>query len=520
MDEMFARRKHGLEEVAYPHPSLEPILAETYGCIVYQEQVMRISNVLADFSMAEADNLRKAMGKKKPEIMAKFSQSFLEGAERNGCAWNVAQEIWDNIVKFGGYGFNKSHSAAYAMITWRTAFLKANHRKEFLAANMSCEMHDSDKIKDFVDDAQRAGIRTLAPSIARSEWEFVPEEEGIRFGFGAIKGTGSKAIENALAARERLRADGKAVDLHALCAEADPSEVTRLCWEALIKSGAFDGAGDARPNRGSLVGALDAAMADGARMAADRKAGQGSLFDAFGAAGNGGADAAKSAPVFLDPALAWDQRTTLKHESEVLGFYLTGHPLEEQAGLFSILSTTSTRRVVELSGGTEVLLGGLIVQLKEATTRAGKKMARFRLEDLHGGVQVTVFPRTYEANKEKLVDDAIVLCRAKVEETAQDEVRMQVALLLEEVLTLEEALERFEGGLVVQLAAGDRERLRPLAATLESHRGKRRLFFVVDGEDGRRRRVRADHGVRISADLVRAVGETLGVPGRVQLARF
>jgi DNA polymerase-3 subunit alpha len=303
------------------------------------------------------------MGKKKPEIMAKYSQSFLEGAEHNGCPWNVAQEIWDNIVKFGGYGFNKSHSAAYAMITWQTAFLKANYRKEFLAANMSCEMHDSDKIKDFVDDAQRASIPALPPCIQRSAWEFTPEEAGIRFGFGAIKGTGSKAIENVLAARERLRADGRAIELHALCAEADPSEVTKLCWEALIKSGSFDAAYAGRgANRGSLLFALDAAMADGARLAADRKAGQGSLFDAFSGDG-GAANGAAAAPVFLDPARAWDQRATLKAESEVLGFYLTGHPLEEQSGLFSILSTTSTRRVVELAGGSEVLLGGLIVQL-------------------------------------------------------------------------------------------------------------------------------------------------------------
>jgi len=525
MDEMFARRKHGLEEVAYPHPSLEPILRETYGCIVYQEQVMRISNVLADFSMAEADNLRKAMGKKKPEIMAKFSESFLTGAQKNGCAKGVAQEVWDNIVKFGGYGFNKSHSAAYAMITWRTAFLKANYRKEFLAANMSCEMHDSDKIKDFVDDGRRTQIAMLPPSIERSGWEFIPEDDGIRFGFGAIKGTGSKAIENVVAARERLRTDGRGVDLHALCSEADPSEVTKLCWEALIKSGSFDDAYPGRTaNRGALLGALDAAMADGARLAADRKAGQGSLFDAFGGNADANGDGADDAPaeIYLDPTKDWDQRTTLKAESEVLGFYLTGHPLEEQAGLFSILSTSSTRRVVELAGGTEVVLGGLIVQLKEQTTRAGKKMARFRLEDLHGGVPVTVFPRTYEANKEKLVDDALVLIRAKVEETAADEVRIQISLLLEEVMLLEEALERFEGGLVVQLEPTDKERLRSLADTLESHRGKRRLFFVVEGADGRRRRVRAaeNQGVRISADLVRDVGAALEAPGRVQLARF
>jgi DNA polymerase-3 subunit alpha len=515
MDEMFARRKHKLEQVVYPHPSLEPILRETYGCIVYQEQVMQISNVLADFSMAEADNLRKAMGKKKPEIMAKFGASFLSGAAKHGCKREVAQEIWDNIVKFGGYGFNKSHSAAYAMITWRTAYLKANFREEFLAANMSCEMHDSDKIKDFVDDGRRAGIQMLPPDIQRSDWEFVPEPEGIRFGFGAIKGTGARAIENICSARAALRAEQKAIGLHELCAVVDPSEVTKLTWEALIKAGAFDGA--ARTNRGSLLATLDAAMGDGARKAADRRVGQGSLFDAAP-----GAPAEQPAAPPLNPAAAWDTRTTLKAESEVLGFYLTGHPLEEQAGLFAILSSTSTRRVHELPGGTEVLLGGLIVQLKEQTTRAGKKMARFRLEDLDGGVNVTVFPRTYEASRGKLVDDALVLCRAKVEESAGDEVRTQISLLLEEVLRLEEALERFEGSLVIQLAPGDRTALRSLSRALAAHRGPRRVFLSVQGEDGGLRRIRAaeEHGVRISPDLVRDVASALGDAGRVRLARF
>ncbi|MEM7309471.1 MAG: DNA polymerase III subunit alpha [Planctomycetota bacterium] len=515
MDEMFARRKHGLEEVDYPHPSLEDILEETYGCIVYQEQVMRISSVLANFSMAEADNLRKAMGKKKPEIMAKFSEKFLTGAAANGCKEAAAQEIWDNIVKFGGYGFNKSHSAAYALITWRTAFLKANFRRQFLAANMSCEMHDSDKIKDLIDDAQLADITMLPPSVEHSEWEFLPEGDGVRFGFGAIKGTGPKAIDAVLGARKTLRDESKTIDLHNLSGESDPAEVTRLTWEALIKAGAFDHTG---ANRGSLLGAVDSAVAEGARKAADRKAGQASLFDAMA----GGGEEEESQPVHLDASLAFDKREALRAEHEVLGFYLTGHPLEEQAGIFSILSTTNTRALHSLAGGTEIILGGLIVGLKEATTRTGKKMARFRLEDLKGGVPVTCFPRTFEANREKLIDDALVLCRAKTEETAEGEVQMQVSLILDEVLLLEEALERFEGGLVVELRPQDEDTLHPLSEVLRAHQGPRRLFFEVEGKDGLRRRVRAgqDQGVRISPDLVKAVGACLGGPGRVKLARF
>jgi DNA polymerase-3 subunit alpha len=226
--------------------------------------------------------------------------------------------------------------------------------------------------------------------------------------------------------------------------------------------------------------------------------------------------------VYLDPSLAWDQRETLKGEHEVLGFYLTGHPLQEQGGLFSILSTTSTRDLTKLTGGAKVTLGGLIIQLKEQTTRAGKKMARFRLEDLQGGVSVTCFPRTFEANRNKLTDDALVVCRARVEETADDEIRTQVGLILEEVLSLEEALERFEGGLVIRVGPGDRPALKPLTEVLRAQRGERRIFLEVEGEDGVHRRVRAsqEQGVRISSALVRELDAVLGEPGRVQLARM
>ena len=196
MVDMFCDRKHGIEAITYPHESLEKILEPTYGCIVYQEQVMLASVELAGFSLNDADNLRKAMGKKKPELMKKFSAQFIEGAVSNGCDRGVAQETWDNIIKFGGYGFNKSHSAAYALITYQTAYLKANFRTAFLAANMSCEMGDSDKVKDFIDDCRKSRVEILPPSIRHSGWEFEPDgEAAIRFGFGAIKGTGQKAME-------------------------------------------------------------------------------------------------------------------------------------------------------------------------------------------------------------------------------------------------------------------------------------------------------------------------------------
>lgn len=511
MADMFMRRKHGLEKIEYPHPSLESILRDTYGCIVYQEQVMRISNVLGNFALNDADNLRKAMGKKQPEIMNKFSAQFVQGAVANGCVEGAARETWESIVKFGGYGFNKSHSTAYALITWQTAYLKAHHRIEFLAANLSCEMQNSDKIKEFVDDARAAGIRVLPPDVARSHWDFLPEDGAIRFGFGAIKGTGQKAIEAVVAARERLAARRATPNLHALCAEADPAIVTKLTWEALVKAGSFDAQGH---DRGAVLAALETALVEGVRAANDKKAGQGSLFGAAESAALGAGDG-------IDPSRAFARAETLKAEYEVLGFYLSGHPLEDRAGLFALLSSTNTRDLQGLPGGSEVTLAGLIVALKENTTKTGKKMARFRLEDMQGGVNVTVFPRTYEQSKSLIVEDSVVICRGKLEERTGDEASSSVGLLLDQVLLLEDALKTFKGGLIIRLAPADDVLLPRVAALVGEHRGPNRLYFEVEGADGRLRRVRSSerHSVRISTELARSIEGILG-SGRTKLARI
>ncbi len=513
MVEMFTRRKHKLERIDYPHPTMEPILRDTYGCIVYQEQVMLISNALASFSLNEADNLRKAMGKKKPEIMAKFAESFVAGAVKNGCAETIAREVWDNIVKFGGYGFNKSHSTAYALVTYQTAYLKANHRSAFLAANMSCEMSDSDKVREFVDDARRASIAIHGPAIESAGWEFEPEEGGIRFGFGAIKGTGQKAIESVVAARKALRARKQPLALHTLARELDPNEVGRVTWEALIKAGAFDAGGH---NRGAVLASLDAALSDGARAAIDRKAGQSSLFgEETGAAASSGGASGDG----IDDSKAFNRADTLQAEFETLGFYLTGHPLEERAGLLALLGTTRMDQLGEVAGGSEITIAGLILGKSELVVKtgkmAGKKMCRFRLEDLRGSVGVTCFPRTYEEQRAKIEDGQVVVVRAKLEEDNEEP-----ALLLEEIWTVEEALARFAGSLVIEIGPSDDALLPRLRETIERFKGGRPLYLRVEGADGRTRRVRAGPtlGVAISSDFARELENLLG-RGRVRLAR-
>ncbi|MBM3977920.1 MAG: DNA polymerase III subunit alpha [Planctomycetes bacterium] len=508
MVEMFIRRKHGQEPISYPHPTMEPILRDTYGCIVYQEQVMLISSALSGFSLNEADNLRKAMGKKQPEVMQKFASKFVEGAAKSGCANNVAREIWDNIEKFGGYGFNKSHSTAYALITWQTAWFKANHRREFLAANMSCEMHDSDKIKAFADDAKAAGIPLLPPDIAESDWEFRPAPSGIRFGLGAIKGTGAKAIEALLAARGRLT--GRTPNLHELCKEVDSQEVPRLTWEALIKAGCFDAQGH---DRGAVLAGLDAALSDGSRAAADRRAGQSSFFDLLEAGG----DAAP--PPSVDATRAWSRVERLKAEHEVLGFYLSGHPLEERAGLFGILSTCTTGQLQQRGAQSEVVLGGLLRGLRESVVKtgnlAGQKMARCLLEDLEGSASLTFFPRTWERFRALVADDSVLIVKGKVDDRSEGP-----ALIVDEVWTIEATLKRFDGSVWIYVTPEDEGQIERLFEVLERHRGGRPLYLQVLGADGRVRPVRADPklGVGLSAELARDVDALLG-RGRMRLAR-
>jgi len=512
MVDMFCDRKHGKEPIAYPHASLEKILAPTYGCIVYQEQVMLVSVELARFTLNDADNLRKAMGKKKPEIMQKFSAQFLEGAAANGCDRAVAQEIWDNIVKFGGYGFNKSHSAAYALITYQTAYLRANHRTAFLAANLSCEMSDSDKVKDFVDDCKKSGIEVAPPSIEHSRWEFEPSgPRTIRFGFGAVKGTGRRAIEGLVAGRERLLERRKPLTFHELCCAVDPSEVGKVAWEALIKAGAFDATGE---NRGALLAAVEPTLREAQGAAADRRSGQISMFEAFGADEAGPAPPARAAA-----GADWDKAAILAAEFDALGFYLSGHPLEERAGLVALLSTCRVPDLAQLAGGTEVRLAGLVLQKAELVVKsgksAGKKMCRFRLEDLYGSVSVTVFPRTYEEVRGAIEDGAVLVCRGKLDDSGDEP-----SLLLDEVHTLDRALEHFQGGLQLSIDRSDEGLLPRLRQTLGAHRGASPLFLQVRGSDGSTRRVRAGRqlSVAITERLALELTELLG-EGRVGLVR-
>ncbi|MDF1535953.1 MAG: DNA polymerase III subunit alpha [bacterium] len=373
----FINRKHGRQEISYDRPELKEILSETYGVIVYQEQVMQIAGTLAGYSMGEADNLRRVMGKKLPDEMEKQRSRFLEGAREKNIPDKTAGPIFDNLAFFAGYGFNKSHSAAYALIAYRTAFLKAHYPGEFMAALLTSEMDNSDKVTQHIGVCKEMGLELLPPDINRSSIPFTVEDKGIRFGLGAVKNVGIAALEEILGQRDE-GADFTSVD--DFCSRVDLRKVNRRVVESLIKSGAFDGFPG---HRAQKLAALDHAMERGQKAQKDRESGQTSLFD-------GGVMAA-SAEETLPRIEPWPEHQRLAFERECLGFYITGHPLEKFRKELERYVTVDLGRLGELSEGQEVKVAGMKQSMREISTKRGDRMAFLTLEDLTGSAEVIVF---------------------------------------------------------------------------------------------------------------------------------
>jgi DNA polymerase-3 subunit alpha len=396
----FIKRKRGKTRMTYEVPQLEPILAETYGVIVYQEQVMRIAADLAGFSLGQADLLRRAMGKKLPEEMDKQRIQFVQGAKNKGINVKKAEKIFELMAYFAGYGFNKSHSAAYALITYLTAYLKVHHPVEFMAAVLTSEMGNEDKIVAYIDECRRLKIRILPPDVNESDRDFTTVSEGIRFGLAAIKNVGLSAIDVILAARDR----GPFTSLVEFCRRVDLRKVNRRVVESLIKAGTFD---SLTPSRAQLIRHMELAMDEGSRHQEQLIDGQGALFgdgdDATaGQTGTGGPAVELSMP-FTNGAdhgsapTDWDEATRLRYEKEALGFYITGHPLQRVQALLDRLAATPIGSLSEEKDGAEVTVAGLIVSQKTTVTRRGDRMAYARVEDLTGTIEVIIFPDLFSA---------------------------------------------------------------------------------------------------------------------------
>ena len=487
MVDMFVRRKHGEEVVVYPHDSTKPVLEPTYGVIVYQEQVMQISNVVGGFSMTEADNLRKAMGKKKPEVMAKFKDQFVAGAVAKGHSEKFGRELFETMEFFAGYGFNKSHSTAYALVTYQTAWLKAHYPVEFTAANLTVESGNSDKVKEFFDEARRSGMPILPPSINQSLRYFGVEGKGIRYGLGAVKGVGARAAD--AIANERKRG-GPFASLDDLCERLDANLLNKTALEAMVQAGAFDGLGR---SRAATFTAIEAALRNAAKAREDRRRGQKMLFMPPTAA-----NAAAAAPAGDE----WPENERLMREKESLGFYLSGHPFEKRGAFLRRIAGQSTANLGKVEPGGSVRIAGMIssvrvLQIKQGKN-AGQKMARFQLEDLDGKVPVTCFARNFATMKDRIIEDAIVFLTGRLDSNSEER-----ALLLDQLEAANEVVRREVAGIVVNLRGemANESNLQRLAEIANRHRGQQHLLLDVE-ESGNCYRVRADEGVKVGDALI------------------
>ncbi|GAB4471229.1 MAG: DNA polymerase III subunit alpha [Burkholderiaceae bacterium] len=450
----FIDRKHGRQRVEYLDPRMEPILGETYGIMVYQEQVMRIAQTIGGYSLGGADVLRRAMGKKKPEEMAKQRSIFVEGAAKNGVRENVATELFDLMEKFAGYGFNKSHSAAYAVIACQTAYLKVHHAAAFYAANLSAVMGDTDKVRDLVEDARTNGIAVLAPDVNAGQWRFEPvDEKTVRYGLGGIKGTGRGAIDAIIAARE---AGGAFTSLFDLCARVDKHLVNRRVVEALVRAGAFDALDD---NRAKLLASVGRALEQAERLAAAR--GQASLF------GGPGEDAAQ-VPHYV-PARRWSERERLANEKLALGYYFSGHLFREYEAEARRLAPT---RLADIKQAREsVRLAGIVVSSRSQNTRRGR-MGVIVLDDATAQVELMVFSELYDRKRALLKEDELVFVNGRVR---FDEFNQRLSITADDVMDLAEARARAQAALRIEVDGAD-------AAVVARLRNVLAPYRVTNGE--------------------------------------
>jgi DNA polymerase-3 subunit alpha len=429
--DQYVKRKHGEQEIVYPLPELEPILKETYGVIVYQEQVMQIASRLAGFTLGEADVLRAAMGKKKKEEMAKMRAKFIAGAVSRSVSEPKATEIFDLMAFFAGYGFNKSHSAAYAVISYQTAYLKANYPLEYLAALLNNEAGNYDKVAAAVLDCHARDIDVLPPDVNSSEAGFSVQDGKIRYGLAVIKNVGTHAIE--LLLNER-RTNGPFKSVLDLCVRVDPREMNKRVLESLIRSGATDSLGE----RGRLLASIDRVSDRAAQIISERESGQTNLFGMLPDADE--MDDPAAGLVSVMPPMPDEER--LKGEKELLGLYLSDHPLRRIEQELHAKVDTYANQVTPDMEDYEVRIGGVIKAVRPIVTKTGKPMAFVQLEDLTATIEVIVFTRLFEERRELLLSDNIVIVRGKVDARSaagDDEERGEVAkIIADEILAFDD----------------------------------------------------------------------------------
>jgi DNA polymerase-3 subunit alpha len=512
----YVQVKHGRKQPEYKHSVMKEVLEETHGVMVYQEQVMRILNGLGDIELPSAYTCIKAISKKKLETIAKFRAEFIAGAGRKGLAEREAAELFGLIEKFAGYGFNKSHSTAYALIAYMTAYLKAHYPLEFMAALLSGDIPDrnfkkKDSLVEHLEDCRRMNVEVVNPDVNRSDSDFTVADGRIVFGLSAIKGCGGNAAGGIVAAR---RKDGSFRSLFDFCARVDPAVANRTALESLVKAGAFDSLG---ARRSQLHASIDRALQTGAAALADRKSGQKGLFE----------DADDEPDVVTGAANLpdmpeWAEREKQAAEKEVLGFYLTGHPLTEHAATLSAYTTHTTAAAAALPARTEVYLGGMLASLKYSHTKnprqgsTNTKYAMFDLEDMSGIMRCILWPEEFANYSHLVAADAILVVRGAIDRRAGSE---EANMIVNELIPLDQLAGRYTRGIEIRLVEGPRsaEQLEQLHEIVRGYPGSCGLQILLNLADGNQVRLTSGNlRVNVDREMRERIDNLLG-PGQFRL---
>ena len=501
MVEDFVKNKHGQGTTTYLHPDLEPILKDTYGVILYQEQVMRIASDLAGFTLGEADLLRRAMGKKKPQIIADLRNKFVQGAINKNIDQVIAGQIFDLMEFFAGYGFNKSHSAAYALVSYQTAFLKANYPLAFMAALLTNVMGNSDKVVGYIEECKKMGIQVLRPDVNESFETFTIVGEKLRFGLAAVKNVGHNAIENIISIREQ---EGKFESLEDFCQRIDLRMVNKRVVESLLKGGLFD----SLAKRSQQLAVLDLCIDTAQKRQKDRNKGQVSLFDLMGA------DSHDSQVIELPEIEEFTNKDLLSIEKEVLGMYVSGHPLADHKAILKEKTSHTMKDLSRSSDGKQVTLGGIILSIKKTFTRKGDEMAFVMLEDLYGTFELVIFPTVFKRFKELLKEDEIVIVNGKVN-FGEDEVKILVDSLGHLVAenSKSEPTIKAKGQLYLRLHASEKDKmyLELLKDLLNRYPGTDPVYLCFENKGSKKVFLtKEDWWIDIESPVIEIIGEFLG----------
>jgi DNA polymerase-3 subunit alpha len=512
----YARGKHNPESVTYPDERLRPITEPTYGCVLYQEQLMEIAKRMAGFSPAEADDLRKAIGKKKRDLMATMKAKFMQGMEASGTAARVASDMWSLMEAAADYSFNKSHAACYALIAYRTAYLKANYPAEYMAALISSVMSTKDKVPFFVNRCEEMGIDVLPPDVNSSDHDFVVSEKAIRFGLDAVKNVGHSAVEAILRARE----DAPIASIWDFCERVDSRAVNKRAIECLVKCGALDSTGATRKG---MLEALPAAQSAGQKAQEDAQLGQGSIFDFGDAAAGGGGEGASSShhrpPI---SAAEFERRELLAMEKETLGTYLSSHPLSEVREALRARVDCSLAELAGKPDGAWVTVGGIVAESKKIRTKSGNQMMFATLDDVEGQVEMLVFKADQAESAGVIETDAVVLVRGRIDHKERGETK----LVVQEAERFEPDVEEIARAsaaasapaqplrLTIEAASlGNPHLIEELKTVFEGHRGDAEVYLAIPGEDGKAREwklgeeFKVRHSSKLQAELDHILGD-------------